>query len=118
MVTHNVLHSGEEDGQSEQWLIDSGASIHLTNDLSLLQDVTIFAESRTLQSATSGAQGAIIGMGSVCLLYHEGKAAWLQNVHCGPEASTNLLSVSAAVRDGFMFVPKENGTYARVEGSG
>lgn len=54
-------------------------------------------------------------MGSVCLLSHEGGAAWIHNVHCVPEASTNLLSVSAAVRYGFMFVLKDHGTYARVK---
>ena len=53
MITHNVLHVGSDQNQSEEWLVDSGASIHLTNDLSLLQNVTIFAEPRTLQLATS-----------------------------------------------------------------
>ena len=35
-----------------------------------------------------------------------------------PEASSNQLSVSAAVRDGFVFVPKDYGTFSRMEGMG
>lgn len=115
-VTHNVFSENVAHVQSEEWLIDSGASVHLTNDISLLQNVTIFAEARPLQLATAAAQGSIIGMGSVCLLNSEGRAAWIHNVQCVPDASSNLLSVSAAVRDGLNFVPKENGTYASVHG--
>lgn len=118
VVTHNIVYGNDGLGQSEEWLVDSGASVHLTNDMSLLQNVTVYAEPRTLQLATSGAQGAIIAVGSICLLNHEGKAAWLHNVQCVPEASSNLLSVSAAVRDGFVFVPKDDGTFSRMEGMG
>jgi hypothetical protein len=90
------VYDNSGQGQSEEWLVDSGASVHLTNDMSLLQNMTIYSEPRKLQLATSGAQGAIIAVGSICLLNHEGKAAWLHNVQCVPEASSNLLSVSAA----------------------
>lgn len=94
--------------QSEDWLIDSGPSVHLTNDLS--QNVTFFADARPLQLATAAAQGSIIGMGIVCLLNSDGRSVWIHNVQCVLEASSNLLSVSAGVKDGLTFVPKENGT--------
>lgn len=76
----------------------------------------MFAEARPLQLATEAAQESIIKMGSICLLNSEGTAVWIHNVQCVPEASSNLLSVSAAVRDGLNFVPKDNGIYASVVG--
>ena len=118
VVTHNIMHGSSGHEQGDEWIVDSGASVHLTNDMSLLQNVTVLAEPQTLQLATAGAHGAIVATGSICLLNHEGRSAWLHNVKCVPEASSNLLSVSAAVRDGFTFVPKPNGTYCRMEGMG
>ena len=67
-----------------------------------------------LQLATSEAQGHIVASGSVCLLNNEGKALWLHNVQCVPHASTNLVSVSSAIRDGAMFVTRENGSYSHL----
>ncbi len=113
-VTHNVF-SGCSDS-AESWLIDSGASVHLVNDVSLLQNMTLYSEPRVLQLATAGAKGGIIATGSVCLLNAEGKPAWVHNVQCVPEASTNLFSVSAGIKDGFTLAVNDNGAYVRVEG--
>lgn len=116
-VTHNVFSSCSESSCTEDWLIDSGASVHLVNDVSLLQNVTMYAEPRVLQLATAGSTGGIVATGSVCLLNGEGKPMWLHNVQCVPEASTNLLSVSAAIRDGLTFLANDSGAYVRVEGT-
>jgi hypothetical protein len=89
LVTHNVFSSYDTSSCSEDWLIDSGASVHLVNDISLLQNTTVYAEPRALQLATSGAKGGIVAAGSVCLLSSEGRPVWLHNVQCVPEASTN-----------------------------
>lgn len=64
--------------------------------------------------ATSESRGHTVASGSVCLLNNEGKGLWLHNVQCVPQASTNLLSVSAAIRDGASFVPRENGSYSHL----
>ncbi len=116
-VTHNVFSTCNGSACSEDWLIDSGASVHLVNDVSLLQNVTVYSEPRVLQLATAGAKGGIVATGSVCLLNGEGKPMWLHNVQCVPEASTNLLSVSAAIRDGLTFLVNDQGAYVRVEGA-
>jgi len=115
-VTHNVYNSSHTASGTEEWLIDSGASVHLVNDVSILQNVTVFSDPRPLQLATEGAKGGIIASGSVCLLSQEGKPVWLHNVQCVPEASTNLLSVSAGIRDGRIFAVKDSGAYVKVEG--
>jgi len=117
LVTHNVLSSPRTASCTEDWLIDSGASVHLVNDVSLLQNMTAYAEPRALQLATAGANCGIIASGSVCLLNGEGKPVWLHNVQCVPEASTNLLSVSAGIRDGLTFAVNDSGAYVRVEGA-
>jgi len=76
----------------------------------------VYTEPRQLQLATSESHGSIIASGSVCLVNAEGQLLWLHNVQCVPQASTNLLSVSAGVRDGIQFVPRENGTYSSLVG--
>jgi hypothetical protein len=116
MVTHNVFSNARTSSCSEDWLIDSGASVHLVNDISLLQNMTVYDEPRALQLATTGANGGIVAAGSVCLLNSEGKPAWIHNVQCVPDASTNLLSVSAGIRDGLTFAVNDSGAYVRVEG--
>jgi hypothetical protein len=40
--------------RSEEWLIDSGASVHNVNDYTLLQNPTVYSEPRPLQLATDG----------------------------------------------------------------
>jgi transposase InsO family protein len=116
-VTHNVYNSPHTASCAEEWLIDSGASVHLVNDVSILQNMTVFNEPRPLQLATEGARGSIVASGSVCLLNQEGKPVWLHNVQCVPEASSNLLSVSAGIRDGLIFAVNDSGAYVRVEGA-
>jgi hypothetical protein len=91
--------------------VDSGATVHLVNDMNILQNPTVYSEPRTLQLATSEASGQIVASGSVCILNSEGHTLWIHNVQCVPMASTNLLSVSAGIRDGITFVPRENGAY-------
>ena len=99
---------------AEEWLIDSGASVHLVNDVSILQNMTVFSEPRPLQLATEGARGSIVASGSVCLLNQEGKPVWLHNVQCVPEASSKLLGAYVRVEgaDGWMCrVQEEHGLY-------
>jgi hypothetical protein len=86
--------------------VDSGATVHLVNDFGVVRNPTVYTEPRQLQLATSESHGSIIASGSVCLVNAEGQLLWLHNVQCVPQASTNLLSVSAGVRDGIQFVPR------------
>jgi transposase InsO family protein len=111
VVSFNVLQLGGGGKECEEWLVDSGATVHLVNDMNILQNPTVYSEPRTLQLATSEASGQIVASGSVCILNSEGHTLWIHNVQCVPMASTNLLSVSAGIRDGITFVPRENGAY-------
>ena len=65
---------------------------------------------------TAESQGQIIATGSVCLLNGEGRGLWIHHVQCVPTASSNLLSVSAAIRDGCRLVTQEEGAYVEMLG--
>jgi hypothetical protein len=58
-VALNIFEHRGMVGQSEEWLIDSGASVHIVHDYTLLQNPTVYSEPRPLQLAISGVQSAI-----------------------------------------------------------
>jgi transposase InsO family protein len=116
-VALNIFEHRDAVGQSEEWLIDSGASVHIVNDYTLLQNPTVYSEPRPLQLATEGVQSAITATGSVCIVNSEGKPLWLHNVQYVANANTNLISVSSGIRDGIKFIPREDtGAYCAMQG--
>jgi hypothetical protein len=54
VVALNIFEYKDTVGQSEEWLIDSGASVHIVNDYTLLQNPTVYSEPRPLQLTTEG----------------------------------------------------------------
>jgi hypothetical protein len=68
VVSYNVLKPCKGRISKQSWLVDSGASVHLVNDLSLLHAPTVHAAPIPLQLATSDATGGITATGSICLL--------------------------------------------------
>jgi GAG-pre-integrase domain len=52
----------------------------------------------------------------VCLQGVDGTLCWLHQVQCVPDATANLISVSAAVRDGCTFETRDNGVYVAMAG--
>jgi transposase InsO family protein len=98
------------------WLLDSGASIHLVNNPQYLHNPVMYQSPKPLHLATSDAVGGIIAKGSVCLLDARGAQLWLHNVQCVPAATTNLISVSAAIRDGCQFRTDSKGAHVQMVG--
>ena len=83
---------------SDEWILDSGASSHMTHDKSALQDF------RSLKIASritfgNGDQGMAEGKGDIVLHTPCGKAT-LRDVLYVPTLVTNLLSVSTAMDRG------------------
>jgi hypothetical protein len=72
-VALNIFEHRDTVGQAEAWLIDSGVSVHIVNDYTLLDNPTVYSEPRPLQLATEGVQSAITATGSVCIVNSEGK---------------------------------------------
>ena len=117
-VSLNVLQPLPGSPSSEDWIIDTGATVHVVNDITLLQNQTVFAEPLPLQLATAGSKGGIVATGSVCILTPEGRPLWLHNVQCVPDATANLFSVNASERDGIDLIPGQKGHYVGVSGPG
>ncbi len=97
---------------------DSGLSIvvHLVNDLPLLHDPVMHSQPLPLHLATSDAKGGILASVSVCLLNCDKVPFWLHNVQCVPSATTNMISVSSAIRDGASFLTDPMGGDSRMLG--
>jgi hypothetical protein len=101
---------------SRAWMVDSGASVHLISDLNMLLSPWMHSVPKPLHLASSDAVGGIIAGGSLCLADARGRKLWLHNVQCAPAANMNLISVSAAIRDGCRFGTDLAGAYIRMTG--
>jgi hypothetical protein len=94
--TANVAHSGivgkahvfSATSKNSTWIIDTGASDHMTSDYSQLQ--SLFPSPQTIISTANGSTSPITGVGSVIL----SKNITLDNVLVVPTLECNLLSVS------------------------
>lgn len=115
-ITLNVLTPTAVLPEIRSFMIDSGASIHLVNDLSLLHSPTLHSTPIPLHMATSDATGQIIATGSICLSSIDQQPLWLHHVHCVPSATANLISVTAAIRDGASFMTDSVGGYIGMRG--
>ena len=81
----------------DEWLVDSGANTHITNDL----------ENLTLQQPYQGDETVAVGNGSRLGISHTGSSSFLSSnqflhlkniLHCS-DAKTNLLSINKFCRD-------------------
>ena len=115
-ISLNVLAPTSHGASSTSWLIDSGASVHIVNDLSLLHNPVMHGQPLPLHLATSDAKGGIIASGSVCLVNARHEVFWLHNVQCVPSAHTNLISVTGAIQDGASFLTDTAGGYTAMKG--
>jgi hypothetical protein len=115
-ISLNVFTPTSHGAISSSWLVDSGASVHLVNDLSLLHNPVMHAQPLPLHLATSDAKGGIIASGSVCLVNARQEVMWLHNVQCVPSAHSNLLSVTGAIQDGATFLTDTAGGYTALRG--
>ena len=84
---------------SPDWLVDTGANIHMCADISLFSSYQVGRTSSLLMG--NGARAAICGVGTVDLKLTSGKTVQLKNVHHVPSIKKNLISGSLLCRDGF-----------------
>jgi hypothetical protein len=111
-----TLYARSQPPTNLAWLLDGGASIHLMNNSQYLHNPVVYQSPKPLHLATSDAVGGIIAKGSVCLLDARGAQLWLHDVQCVPAATTNLISVSAAIRDGCQFRTDSKGAHVLMMG--
>ncbi|KAL4591014.1 hypothetical protein LXL04_003962 [Taraxacum kok-saghyz] len=98
-VVHTINNGS---GSNQTWLFDSGASHHITSDLSNL----------SLHNAYDGTDELVIGDGSSLAITHIGSlclrfshtAFTLKNVLCVPSISKNIISISRLCIDNFILI--------------
>jgi transposase InsO family protein len=100
MATTYSSDSGE---LSSQWVIDSGASTHVCNDVRLMHNVHWYPIPKGLNLATGEHVAQRKACGTVCLVDQQGNTCILRDVEFVPTALENLMSVSAGVVDGLNF---------------
>jgi hypothetical protein len=97
----NIFDPGITSEDPTAVTIDGGANIMLIHQLDLLHEPHFLTDPLEFSLATS-AKGGAIAVGSLCLS-SEGRTLWIRDVFCDPEATQNLLSVSAGVDQGLQF---------------
>lgn len=99
---------------ADTWIIDSGATISLMNQVEALHEPTVFAEPKPIYLAID-AVGGTVATGAVCLSNGR-ECLWVYNAHCDPRATQNLLSMSRLVNQGCSFQTNEAGEPIAVMG--
>ncbi|KAL2230679.1 UNVERIFIED_CONTAM: Retrovirus-related Pol polyprotein from transposon TNT 1-94 [Sesamum indicum] len=88
------------------WLIDTGANVHVCADKSLF--VSYQAISGRTVSMGNYSTAEVLGIGSVDLKFPSGRILSLKRVHHVPTVRRNIISGSVIVREGYEFVFKFN----------
>ncbi|KAL2249805.1 UNVERIFIED_CONTAM: Retrovirus-related Pol polyprotein from transposon TNT 1-94, partial [Sesamum indicum] len=88
------------------WLIDTGANVHVCADKSLF--VSYQAISGRTISMGNSSTADVLGIGSVDLKFPSGRILSLKRVHHVPTVRTNIISGSVIVREGCELVFKFN----------
>ena len=88
--------------QSPDWLIDTGANVHVCADASMFSSYQATGTSPVLMG--NGSHAIVRGVGTVDLKFTSGKTARLKNVHHVPSINKNHVSGSRLCRDGFKLV--------------
>src|SRR3954463_13096519 len=92
--------------QSPDWLIDTGANVHVCADASMFSSYKVTGTSPVLMG--NGSYATVRGVGTVDLKFTSGKIVRLKNVHHVPSINKNLVSGSRLCRDGFKLVFESN----------
>jgi transposase InsO family protein len=104
-----VADSSDSGNLLSRWVVDSGASTHICNDVRLMQNLHWYSKPKGLNLATGEHVAERKACGSVCLLDELGNMCKIKDVEYVPTAVENLLSVSGAVADGLTFSNNTHG---------
>jgi hypothetical protein len=110
---HNT-YSSDSGELSSQWVIYSGASTHVCNDVRLMNNVHWYHTPKGLNLATGEHVAQRKACGTVCLGDQHGNPCILRDVEFVPTALENLMSVSAGIVDGLNFSTNPMGEVTHV----
>ena len=91
---------------SPDWLIDTGANVHVCGDISMFSSYQTAGTSTVLMG--NGSSASVRGVGTVNLKFTSGKIVRLKNMHYVPSVNKNLVSRSLLCRDGYKLVFDSN----------
>jgi hypothetical protein len=97
------------------WVVDTGATSHICNDLKLMHDIHVYEIPKPLGLAAGQEKAVRRAQGKVWLSDGNGGRFCLTKVEYVPTATENLLSVSAAVEDGLMFYTSSKGEHVAAQ---
>ena len=97
----SVQTAHASNSQPMRWVLDTGASRHMTGDPSILLSSRPLTDNITITFGNGG-KGTATAIGEV-LLRTPGATFWLTDVLLIPEASENLISVRHATKNGLEF---------------
>ena len=92
--------------QSTSWWIDTGANVHVCDDISIFSSYQVARDCFILMG--NGSHASIRAVGTVGLKFTSGKIVQLKNVQHVPSINKNLVSGSLLCRDGFKVVLESN----------
>jgi hypothetical protein len=92
--------------QSPSWWLETGANIHVCDDISLFSTYQGLQGSSIMMGNRSHA--SIRGVGTVDLKITSGKIVQLKNMQHVPTIRKNLVNISLLLRDGFKVVLESN----------
>ena len=92
--------------QSPEWWADTGATIHVCDDISLISSYQCKGDRALLMGNRSHAR--VLGVGTVILKFTSGKMVLLKNVQHVPFIKKNLVSGSLLCRDGYKLMFESN----------
>ena len=87
---------------SPEWLIDTGANVHVCADASMFSSYQFTGTSPVLMG--NGSHASVRGVGTIDLKFTSGKTVRLKNVHHVPSINNYLVSGSLLCRDGYKLV--------------
>lgn len=93
-IRATMASTGNGDGKSDTWVVDSGATHHMTFNKCLLNSFTLFDNTRKVRVA-NGYYADILGYGDICL----SKTMSLKHVLYVPSLDCNLISVRRLMLD-------------------
>ena len=91
---------------SPDWLIDTGANVHVCGDISMFSSYQTAGTSTVLMG--NGSSASVRGVDTVDLKFTSRKIVRLKNVHYVPSVNKNLDSGSLRCRNGYKLVFESN----------
>ena len=112
---HNFALGAANDEWNQEWVLDSGASYHITGNVNRMVNLREPEADITITFG-NGNRAKVMGIGNVVLHLGDSKTLTLKEVLYIPESTANLLSIPFAIKSGAEFSFGDTSCIIRVNG--